>query len=116
MSKERARLPGIKCPHCHSKTIIRDSQQITDSVRELRIVCTDDDCAFSAVAQLSFIRQIRPSAKPNAEVRLPFGAWSPPKNPPRPANENHHEPANDDDSPHERAKLLGPALAATFVT
>lgn len=92
MSKkvDRARLPGIKCPHCQAKTIVRDSQQITAAVRELRVVCTNDDCGFSSVAQLSFIRQIRASTTPNPEVRLPFGVWSA-----TPANENHREPAND---------------------
>ena len=90
VKQERARLPAIKCPHCRGKTIVRDSQEITDSVRELRLVCTDDDCGFSAVAQLSFIRQIRASARPNPEFRLPFGAWCR-----KAANENHPAPAND---------------------
>ena len=103
VKQERARLPGIKCPHCQSKTIVRDSQQITDSVRELRLVCTDDDCGFSAVAQLSFIRQIRQSARPNPEIRLPFGAWSL-----KPANDDHPRPANDDG--------IGLALAALMST
>ena len=91
--KDRSRLPGIKCPHCKNKTIVRDSQEVTPSVRELRIVCTDDDCGFSAVAQLSFVRQIRAAAAPNPDVRLPFGAWGP-----KPANENHPHPANDDEA------------------
>ena len=103
MKTERARLPAIKCPHCKGKTIVRDSQEITDSVRELRLVCTDDDCGFSAVAQLSFIRQIRASARPNPEFRLPFGAWSR-----KPANDDHPLPANDTG--------LGEALAAIMST
>lgn len=107
---DRSRLPGIKCPHCQSKTIVRDSQEVTLSVRELRLVCTDEDCGFSCVAQLSLVRQIRPSATPNPEVRLPFGAWSP-----KPANENHREPANDDKL-HERAALLADATASVVTT
>jgi hypothetical protein len=107
---DRTRLPGIKCPHCLSKTIVRDSQEITPSVRELRIVCTDEDCGFSCVAQLSLVRQIRPSATPNAEVRLPFGVWKP-----KPANENHRDPANDDKL-HERAALIGDVLASALIT
>ena len=100
---DRTRLPGIKCPHCQAKTIVRDSQEVTPQVRELRVACTNDDCGFSAVTQLSFIRQIRASATPNPEVRLPFGTWAP-----KPANENHPTPDNDTG--------LGAALAALMST
>ncbi|MGU3314250.1 ogr/Delta-like zinc finger family protein [Sphingomonas sp. M6A6_1c] len=108
---DRTRLPGIKCPHCKNKTIVRDSQELTPSVRELRIVCTDDDCGFSCVAQLSLIRQIRASAKPNPDIRLPFGHW-----PAKPANENHPDPANDADEASEKAAIIGDALASIMTT
>lgn len=108
---DRTRLPGIKCPHCKNKTVVRDSQEVTPSVRELRVVCTDDDCGFSAVAQLSFVREIRASTTPNPDVRLPFGSWPMPK----PANENHRDPANDD-SQSEKAALLAETIAMAMTT
>lgn len=104
MSKkvDRARLPRITCPHCKGKTVVRDSQPVTPTVRELRLQCDDDDCGFSAVVQLAFVRQIRPSARPDPEIRLPFGVWS------KPANDDHPSPANDDG--------LGVALATVMQT
>lgn len=98
------RLPGIACPHCHARSIVRDSQEITDLVRELRMTCTNDDCGHTFVAQLSVIRTIRPPIAANPAVRLPFGNWRRP-----PANDDHPEPANDELG-------IGTALAALMTT
>jgi hypothetical protein len=106
-----ARMPAIACPHCDARSIVRDSTEVYPMVRELRFACTNDDCGHTFVGQLSIIRTIRPSATPKAAIRLPFGAWSPPK----PANENHREPANDDRAA-EQAALLGAALAGVMTT
>ncbi len=91
MKTTRTRLPSISCLHCGAKSIVRDSIAVTQMVRELRLSCTNEDCGHTFVAQLSVIRTIRPSATPNRDVRLPFGAWSK-----RPANDDHPEPANDE--------------------
>lgn len=88
----KTRLPTIKCPHCGDRSIVRTSEQLTSTVRELRLVCTNDDCNASFLAQLSVIRMIRPSARPNPEVSIPLGRAIP-------ANENTPPPANDDSPP-----------------
>lgn len=90
-----ARLPGIRCPHCGHKTITRTSEQVTPMVRELRLVCANDECNASFVAQLSFIRELRRSAMPRPGVALPVG----PAAIATPANENAPLPANDDVPP-----------------
>lgn len=105
-----ARLPSIACPHCSGRCKVRDSQEVTKLVRELRLTCNNDDCGHTFVAQLSVIRTIRPAAEPNPEIHLPFGAWSP-----SPANENHREPANDD-SQSEKASLVAAAIAGAMST
>lgn len=91
MSKnERGRLPAIHCPHCGGRSIVRTSVAVTELVRELRLNCTNDDCGHSFVSQLSVVRTIRQSARPNPAIRLPFGT---PRTPP--ANDDVPEPAND---------------------
>lgn len=100
MSRTLTRLPGIHCPHCKNRSIVRDSVQVTDLVRELRLTCTHDDCGHTFVAQLSVIRTIRPAAQPDPSVRLPFGEWR--SGPAKPANddsppiEEPRAPANDE--------------------
>jgi hypothetical protein len=110
--KKLIRLPSINCPHCHARSIVRDSQEVTDLVRELRMVCSDDDCGHTFVAQLSVIRTIRPAAKPNPAVRVPFGEW---RSKPTPANDDSPPmPANDDD--HGLGVAIGAAIAAAMTT
>lgn len=92
---KRPRLPAITCPHCQAKSIVRDSVQVTPTVRELRLTCDNDECGHTFVCQLSVIRTIRPSAKPNPAIRLPFGNQNlGPKA--RSANDDSPVPANDD--------------------
>lgn len=118
MTKRRlTRLPSITCPHCGARSIVRDSVQVTDLVREVRISCQDDDCGHTFVAQLSIIRTIRPATKPRADIRLPFGEW---RSRPvadaeaKPGNDNHRDPANDDGL--DPAPGLGTAIAAAMTT
>ncbi|WP_267382376.1 MULTISPECIES: ogr/Delta-like zinc finger family protein [unclassified Sphingomonas] len=93
------RLPSIGCPHCGTRSIVRSSEAVTDTVRELRMVCDNTDCGCQFVSQLSVIRIVHQSATPNPAVRIPFGRW-----PAKPANDDHPAPANDEG--------LGAALAA----
>ena len=89
MTAKKSRLPGIHCPHCGSRSIVRTSEQVTPIVRELRLACDNIECGFTCVAQLSIIRTVRPSAKPNPTIHLPVGDW-------KPANDTGPLPANDD--------------------
>ncbi|MEG3182102.1 ogr/Delta-like zinc finger family protein [Sphingomonas sp. LT1P40] len=90
---KRPRLPGISCPHCGDRSIVRHSEQVTPIVRELRLVCDNVECGHTFVAQLTVIRTVRPSARPNPSVFLPSGDWSPP------ANDDAPPPANDEFPP-----------------
>lgn len=89
----RPRLPGIRCPHCGDRSIVRSSEQVTPIVRELRLTCENIECGHYFVAQLTVIRTVRPSARPRADIHLPQGDWKPP------ANDAGPLPANDDKPP-----------------
>lgn len=102
MNKSRGRLPSINCPDCGGRAIVRDSQPITDTVRELRLNCANDDCGCSFVSQLSVIRLLRRGARPNPEIHIPFGRWS------KPANDDHPQPANDD---HDVMAAVGAVMS-----
>lgn len=88
------RVPGIVCPHCKSRSIVRDSVQVDDLTRDLRYMCDNDDCGHTFVAMLAIIRTVRPSAKPNPSVILPIGEWRS-----RPANDDQRIPVNDNETP-----------------
>lgn len=92
MTAKKPRLPGIHCPHCGDRSIVRSSEQVTPIVRELRLTCDNIECGHYFVAQLSVIRTVRPSARPNPDVHLPCGDWTP-------ANDTAPLPANDDKPP-----------------
>ncbi len=109
MSRKFPRLPGIHCPHCNQRMIVRGSERLTDTVRELRMSCPNDDCAASFVAQLSLIRQIRASDQPNPAVRLPFGLVRR-----KAANDGHPLPDNDTGPTDDNG--LGAAIAAIMTT
>jgi hypothetical protein len=66
-------------------------------VRELRVVCANLECGHTFVAQLTIIRTVRPSVRPNPSVHLPQGGWS------VPANDREPRPANDDKPPAAEA-------------
>lgn len=102
MSKPTNNPLRFPCPDCGGKMFTRGSEKITDTVRELRLVCADHDCGAYYHAQMALIRAVRRGTKPNPEVRLPFA------NRPVPANENHRIPANDTG--------MGAAIAAAMST
>jgi hypothetical protein len=65
----------MQCPHCEARAIIRSSEAISTTVRELRYVCTDDlDCNFSWVAHMSIVHAVRPSNRPRDGVYIPLSA------------------------------------------
>ena len=85
----------MACPHCAARLIVRGSEKITLTVRELRMDCPE--CGARMIGQLSLIRVLRNSDCHNQEVRLPFSnpalQWDR-RN--RPANDDAPIPANDD--------------------
>ena len=87
---------------------MRGSEQITPTVRELRMDC--GECGARMVGQLSLVRTVRESDCANAEVRLPFSN-------PALSRDHRHRPANDDapipandDGPDIPAAAIGAAL------
>lgn len=97
----RPRIPVIACPHCDSRAIVRNSEQMAPLCRELRFRCENDACGHTFVASLEIIRTITPSACPNPNVHLPL---APRRAAPRPANDD--VVANDN-------RLRGDGAAAT---
>ncbi|MDB5663424.1 MAG: hypothetical protein JWM38_2641 [Sphingomonas bacterium] len=91
----RVRLPAITCPHCNTRSIVRTSEKVTATYRELRLRCENDECGWSGVAAISIIRTIVPSARPNPEVHLPFSKAGPVLPKTKPANDDMPIPAND---------------------
>ena len=90
----RPRNPTMACPHCAHRLIVRGSEQITLTVRELRMEC--DECGASLVGQLSLIRVRRNSSRHNPEVMLPFSNPALQWDRRKPANDDAPIPANDD--------------------
>lgn len=96
------RSPYITCPHCGARGALRSSEQVTALVREARVICNDEECGHAFVVQISAIRTVRPSGKPNPGVYLPQGGWTMPANDPDP------RPANDDKPPAAREAAPSP--------
>lgn len=97
--------PGIICPHCEESCSIRNSQQLTPVVRQIRYRCDNDDCGHVFVAQLEVIRTCVRSAIENAGVTIPYSPRT--ATLPMPANDTPPEPANDDRA--DDAAIAGPA-------
>lgn len=99
----------MPCPHCGERLIVRGSEQIAPTVRNLRMNC--DECGFRGMAQLALTHVSRQSDAPVEGVRLPFSnpnlLW--PRR--RAANDDAPVPANDDAEPVPAVaeSLPGPA-------
>lgn len=61
------------CPHCRSKATVRNSRQLTLTLRELFLICTNVQCGHTFVSCAEVMRTISPSATPDPSVRLPLG-------------------------------------------
>lgn len=74
---ERPRFPAINCPHCETRAIVRSSQQMLPTYRELRLRCDNDACGHTFVADLTITRTIVPSKMPNPAIHLPRAKLAP---------------------------------------
>lgn len=70
---KRPILPAFACPICNTKALVRTSVQITETAREQRMVCQNDDCDCSFVVQSVVSHMVRPSKLKNTAVALPVG-------------------------------------------
>lgn len=68
----------LRCPHCESKAIIRESREIDALTYEHLVQCPDVYCAHTWVAQTTTVRTIRPSKCPDPGVSLQFSQRMPP--------------------------------------
>jgi len=91
------RAPLVRCPHCGAPALIRYSEQITATVRELGVLCSNDACGCRFVAQIVALRIVQPSLTPDPAVQLPLVERR------RAANDDHRVPANDDRPPAAEA-------------
>jgi hypothetical protein len=64
----------IRCPHCNSLAIARNSRELSSTLREITYQCKDVECSHSYVAQLEIVRTLSPSGKPNPEIVLPMSS------------------------------------------
>lgn len=67
----RMRRGTITCPICNHDAGIRDSDQETELVKSLWIMCLNVDCGLTWKAQISFVYVISPSAIERDDVILP---------------------------------------------
>lgn len=61
------------CPHCRSKANVRNSRQLTLTLRELFLVCTNIQCGHTFMTGAEVLRTISPSANPDPSVQIPLG-------------------------------------------
>lgn len=67
----RMRRGTITCPVCNHDAGIRDSDQETELVKSLWIMCLNVDCGLTWKAQISFTYVISPSAIERPDLHLP---------------------------------------------
>ena len=67
----------LRCPHCKSKSTVRSSKELSETVREAKVQCNNPDCAHTWIAQIAAIRTIAPSMTPNPKVYIPLSPRSP---------------------------------------
>jgi len=60
----------VPCPHCEADSFIRDSEQMTRTVREMKLICKNPHCGHTWLAYLTAERTLSPSAIPHPEVDL----------------------------------------------
>lgn len=60
-----------RCPHCRAQAMIRSSEEVTLTVKQMSMICTNPDCGHTWVDQLTPVHTICPSQIPNPEVHIP---------------------------------------------
>lgn len=66
----------VTCPHCKQDAIIRDSEEVTASTREYRVICGNPYCGHTWVAHFSAVRTLAPSMTPDPKVYIPLSTQS----------------------------------------
>ncbi|MBK3814254.1 ogr/Delta-like zinc finger family protein [Paraburkholderia fungorum] len=63
---------SICCPICATRASARTSRKLSDTLREIRYRCENDDCGHIYVAHLEVVYTVVPSALENPAVELPL--------------------------------------------
>ncbi len=53
---------SIACPVCQSRAVARSSRKLSDTLREIRYRCENDECGHIYIAHLEAVRTVVPSA------------------------------------------------------
>ena len=60
----------IRCPHCTAAAIIRNSEQVTATIKDLYLHCTNTDCGHTWKAQIVPVHTICRSHLPNPAIDI----------------------------------------------
>jgi hypothetical protein len=64
----------LRCPHCNTPSVVRNSERQSPTVTYLYAVCRNDDCGHAwrvdAVAKVT----LTPSARPSSKVLIPMSS------------------------------------------
>ncbi len=80
----------IACPDCQGKLLIRSSELVTASVRELLLWCDNNDCGARFKGQVAILNRIEFTAPAATAAIMPVGAWAPKR-----SDNDNRTPAND---------------------
>ena len=67
----------MRCPHCHSKAVVRTSRELTPTLRQANYQCENLTCGCAFVAHLEVVRELVPSIAPNPALNIPLSEHSP---------------------------------------
>lgn len=66
------RAPFMRCPHCGSPATVRNSLELTPTLREASYQCPNLACGCAFVAQVEVVRELVPSVAPNPAIAVPL--------------------------------------------
>lgn len=64
-------IPGMRCPHCDSRSTIRSSLTYSSTYRTATYQCINIECGFTWLCALHVLHEMSPSAMPNPSVNIP---------------------------------------------
>lgn len=67
----------LSCPHCNTVAVIRTSRELSSTVREAGVQCTNVECGHTWITRIVAERTIAPSMCPNPKVYIPLSPRSP---------------------------------------
>lgn len=69
-----ARIVGMRCPHCNERATIYTSKEITPTLREMYLQCSNLVCGHTWIAAMEAVRTISPPSQlfENPNLKLPM--------------------------------------------